>query len=231
MRAVRPTIAIVFGIFWMLTAAPPALAGGPTSVLLAAPGSNAVGLYNDDPEYAELVKLVDAYDTDVSGRSDGSQQRYAQGPFVTVTWMMHDTQVWRVDRIYYKAESEPWIYTVDNLRKSSHGRWHRSTDPEQLVDLLRKLDLTGGEYAGPLVPPVFASAPMLASPNELADPPDREGSDAREPAAAHTTDSDEGGWWWAGGGAAAGVIAGAGAVVLYPRVRQSRSRRQQLVDY
>ncbi len=231
----RLIVAILVGICCAVIVAVPARAGGPTSVLLAAPGSNAVGLYNDDPDYAELVDLIQAYDSDRSARPDDGRHLHAQGPYVTVTWMIHDVQVWRVDRIYYEAKNGPWIYTADNIRTSSRARWHQSTDPDKLVDLLERLELTGGEYAGRPVPPEFVDAPLLAGPGELAEPPDGSRSDDREhvaSSATRQTSSRVDDWWWAAGGGTAGVIVGAvGAAMVYPRLWRVRPKRQRLIDY
>ncbi|HLR84891.1 MAG TPA: hypothetical protein VK059_08060 [Nocardioidaceae bacterium] len=233
MRFIRPMIVIAFGILAIVAPSAPATAGGPTSALLVAPGSNAVGLYVDDQEYAELVELVDAYDTDVSGDPDDDPRKHAQGPFVTVTWMIHDTQAWRVDRIYYEADGGPWVHTVDNVRASSRERWHRSSDSGELRDLLDRLHLTDGEYVEPPSPAELAGPPLLAGPGELAKPSVSQSGEVREQEAAAPSRGaavDEAGWWWVGGGVAAGVLVGAGAIGLYPRTRRVRPKHQRPVD-
>jgi len=97
-----------------------AQAGGPTSVLLVVPGENrTAALYTGDPEYQELVSLLDAFNTATGtttppeGASDtgASGTDDISGPGVTLTWLIHDVSVWRVDRVYLSAENGPWVST------------------------------------------------------------------------------------------------------------------------
>lgn len=242
MRTVKLLAAAAVGLLFPLVFAAPASAGGPTSALLVAPDSNAVGLYNSDPEYEELSALVDS-DDQVKSSGNDRYGPHAEGPFITVTWMIHDVQVWRVDRIYYEADGGPWIYTIENqYNKQTTGVWHRSPHTDRLTELLQQLNLTDGEYAGPLVPPAFADEQAsLDSPDssgevkESADSRDHT-NEAAAPAASKTeppTTDDDGAarWWWAGGGVLTGLLVAAAIVRLYPILRSARPERQQLVDF
>ena len=93
-----------------LTAAP-AAAGGPTSALLSIPGAGSTAsLYYTDPEYDELANLVGVsepsgtFETELSGGHES-------GPGITITWLIHDVQPWRVDRVYLGGKDGPWIST------------------------------------------------------------------------------------------------------------------------
>lgn len=229
MRVVELLAAAAGGLLLALAFAAPARAGGPTSVLLAAAGSNAVGLYHNDPEYGELSDLVAVNDQDLPRNKDGLG--HGQGPFVTVTWLVHDVRVWRVDRIYYDAEGGPWIYTVNNLRRGAAGVWHRSADPEELVDLLQRLHLTGGEYAGPLARPAFRDERAMGGSSDPVDEPSEPVESTSDSAAESSTGDSVSDWWWAGGGVVAGALMGGAAMWLYPMARAGRPERQRLVDF
>jgi len=71
----------------------PAQAGGPTSVLLSAPGIPkvvATGYY--DKSYEELTLLVDGS----QGSNVPDLHSTMIGPSVRATWLIHDLTVWRV---------------------------------------------------------------------------------------------------------------------------------------
>jgi hypothetical protein len=97
-----------------------AAAGGPTSVLLVVPGEGrTASLYNGSAEYDKLAQLVGAFGTPTGSTTPpktaddlgASGTNDASGPGVTLTWLIHDVQVWRVDRVYLKADGGPLIST------------------------------------------------------------------------------------------------------------------------
>ena len=92
-------------------AAAPAAAGGPTSALLSIPGAGSTAsLYYTDPEYDELAGLVGV--NEPSGTFDGQESGgHEYGAGITVTWLVHDVEPWRVDRIYLGGKDGPWIST------------------------------------------------------------------------------------------------------------------------
>jgi hypothetical protein len=142
-----------------------ATAGGPTSVLLVVPGEGrTAALYNDNPDYQELADLVGAFGTSTgsstppAGADDqgASGTNDASGPGVTVTWLMHDVNVWRVDRIYLKAEGGPLISTQsttdDGDLWSEPALWHSAAARgKPLTELLDRLGVGNtGSPAGPV---------------------------------------------------------------------------------
>lgn len=131
-----------------VAAAGPAAAGGPTSVLMSSPVlGRTSSLYTDDAGYQALADYVDAFDSG-TGRS-GEPTAHAIGNEVTLTWLIHDVSVWRVDRVYADATGGPWIATQEAVGGttdfwSAPVRWHRSDQPKALMALLAAHGLTDG---------------------------------------------------------------------------------------
>ena len=87
----------------------PASAGGPTSAILSVPGEGkTASVYYTDAAYTELARLVGAEGMEVPGKIDDTGQSHESGPGVTVTWLIHDVQPWRVDRIYLNG----WVHNL-----------------------------------------------------------------------------------------------------------------------
>ena len=127
-------------------AAAPAAAGGPTSALLSIPGAGSTAsLYYTDPEYDELAGLVGV--NEPSGTFDGKESGgHEFGPGITVTWLVHDVEPWRVDRIYLGGKDGPWISTqVSDFGGASIWEspvlWHRPAAGARLTNLLDGLGL------------------------------------------------------------------------------------------
>ena len=104
-------------------------------------------LYTDDAGYQALADYVDAFDSG-TGRS-GEPTAHAIGDEVTLTWLIHDVSVWRVDRVYADATGGPWIATQEAVGGttdiwSAPVRWHRSDQPKALMALLAAHGLTDG---------------------------------------------------------------------------------------
>ncbi|MDF1602149.1 hypothetical protein PZ894_01165 [Nocardioides sp. YIM 152315] len=182
---------------------PPASAGGPTSALLSVPGEGrTASVYYTDPEYDRLADLVGA--NGGTGPADPSGRTHESGPGVTVTWLIHDVQPWRIDRVYLDAEGGPWISTqvMDGETGSiwdSPVVWHRAASGKELSLLLDRL-LT--DRTAPAPAPVRAEPPTSA------------------PAAASSAGSSApvDGVWWGLGGLAAGVL----LTVAWLRLRPTR---------
>lgn len=161
-----------------------ALAGGPTSALLASPQSDsATALYHTDAEYGRLLTLLGG-DSPAATASEPTPA--VGGPtYVTVTWLIHDVVIWRIDRIFLDAPGGPWAVTqsarpdegqaiAEGLFPGGSGVagavWHRPTDATALRSLLDGLDLTGepaqvGDAPVPGAPPPLGNTgPQLVDP-------------------------------------------------------------------
>jgi hypothetical protein len=192
-------LAVVLTAWVLVLLAPPgpASAGGPTSALLSVPGeARTASLYYTDDAYEQLAGLVD-----VGGSStvDGSGGSHESGTTVTVTWLIHDVEPWRVDRIYLGGEDGPWIATQEMVGDDtsiwdSPVTWHQPTDGKELILLL---DSLGVGQAGAVDEPVSPAEPGPAT-------------SARDRA------------WWALGGLAGGALLAAG----WTRLRSTRPDRR-----
>ncbi|AVH61206.1 hypothetical protein C4B68_15440 [Streptomyces dengpaensis] len=205
----------------VLLGAPPATAGGSTSVLVVSPESEEItALYYSDEEYEKLMQLLGTLGSGIReepkppglNTGDGSRQ-------INVTWMAHEVTPWRVDRVYPNTprSNEVWIYTATDMR-SLNGRWHKAKHPAEVRELFKKLGVTGtssGEGTEAMGP-----APSKTTENRSTAP-----ARTAQPNSTTAAAADDGtDWWWALPGAAAGALL---ARVRLPRKGEPR---QELRD-
>ena len=188
MRRRRAALVVLMIVLISLLVAGPASAGGPTSVLLVEPGTGrTASLYTGDADYEALAELVGAFDSPgVAGTSDPSGTSHEVGTVVTLTWLIHDVQVWRVDRIYLDAKGGTWISTQSDVSGSGTiwdipPVWHTAASGKELAALLDRLGVgpdprgggnaavTGGSTVGRgsgtvIVPPATTAAAVLKTP-------------------------------------------------------------------
>jgi hypothetical protein len=189
-RALLPTVFIILAT--MSIGAPPAQAGGPTSVLLVAPATaSSASLYYSDPNYDRLSRMVETSGKPIADSSAGLSGQH----WITVTWLLHDMTVWRVDRI---VTGTPFGVVVATYHADMTGRtnatpslesgatWHKAGDPTGLLAVLGDLKvLNVSDQASHDVPANETSrAPAVAAPHRPAVP----------------------GWKWGLGGLAAGAV-------------------------
>jgi hypothetical protein len=165
-RFARYTGGVAAAAMLMLLAPVSASAGGPTSVLLVSPARQATAsLYHSDEAYERLTKLLGD-----NPQADPAAPDLSGGPgsdAINVTWLIHDVQIWRVDRIFTDAKDGPWISTTlvpdGNSQFPDKGALHRASDPKELIALLSALRLLGSEpvpaIQGPK--PAAAEAPAV----------------------------------------------------------------------
>ena len=194
-------VLLVVSIMWF----EPAAAGGPTSALLSVPGEGkTTSLYYTDPEYDALAGLVGIESDTGTGQADQSGQvdrtgvDHANGPGVTVTWLIHDVTPWRVDHIYPEGDGAPWIATQltgdSGPTWDSPVVWHQPESGAELMALLDELGLADAAREADGFSGVAGAA--VAPPAEPA---------ADQPARAEP--SGIAGTWWALGGLVVGVLA------------------------
>ncbi|MEU6340496.1 hypothetical protein ABZ883_06030 [Streptomyces sp. NPDC046977] len=202
----------------VLTGAWPAAAGGPTSVMLVAPGSGkAAAIYTSSPDYATLYASVgpvaEAADPPSTSDVEAAGQRH-----VTVTWLIHDVSVWRVDFVYPDAAGGPWVHSrqVGDAGLPEQGAWHRAAQPKALSALLDRMGLMSPDKG------LGVSAPDY--PLGLGDDPATAAASA--PPAAAAVDSGGGDWWWSLPGLGAGLALGCAGTLLAPRLISRRTPRE-----
>lgn len=155
MRRCRAALAVLTITLTSLVVAGPASAGGPTSVLLVVPGTGqTASLYTGDADYEALAASVGAFEASgVAGTVDPSGTSHEHGTGVTLTWLIHDVEVWRVDRVYVGADGGPWISTQSVAGGSgtiwdSPVVWHTAARGKELAALLDRLGVSPGSPAG-----------------------------------------------------------------------------------
>ena len=149
MRRSREALAVLTIVLISLLVAGPASAGGPTSVLLVVPGTGqTASLYTSDADYAALAELVGTFEAPGSTGTVGpTTPSPAFGTGVTLTWLMHDVWVWRVDRVYLDADGGPWISTQTatdgaSTITDSPLAWHTAARGKELAALLDRLGVS-----------------------------------------------------------------------------------------
>jgi hypothetical protein len=254
-RVARLLAALAVVATGIVVAAHPALAGGPTSALLVSPSTGrAAALYYSDPEYDQLFTALGGYDPTsdpaVAPTPGGVEPSVPGAAYVTVTWLIHDVSVWRIDRIFLTADA-PVIVTElsDGDQNVASGMypgeagddravWHAAPDPVALLALLSTLDLvnpaqprTAGDSDAADSDAVGVGAAAnsgnaaysgsAAAGNAAAG--DAAAAADRTAEAAATIDPTVGpglAWWWALTGAAVGIVLTAAAVRFVPAIRR-----------
>jgi hypothetical protein len=168
---------------------------------LSIPGSGQTSsLYYSDPEYDELSRLVGA--SEPSGTFGGTQSDdgHASGAGVTITWLIHDVEPWRVDRVYPGRNGEVWISTQVNLGGSIWEApvvWHQPENGARLAALLDELGL-GEETVTDTSVGDVADAPVEQVGPETSTP-----QTVRDQEAGSTWPANAG---WAAGGLVGGAV-------------------------
>ncbi|MFW6090407.1 MAG: hypothetical protein ACODAF_00945 [Actinomycetota bacterium] len=136
-----------------------ATAGGPTSVLVANPGTGeAAALYVSDDRYGTLQDALAP-----AAGTETAPDNLRGGPGTTainVTWMWHDVTVWRVDRVRVDVQGGPWVLTNQSDGSDpesfwANTSWHKAAHPDGLLDVLSSLgvlnevDASGTDAAEP----------------------------------------------------------------------------------
>jgi hypothetical protein len=140
-------------IGWTLSSSA-AYAGGPTSVLMTNPQLGRAGaLHVQNPAYDRLSAAVgDDEATGDLGAPGGLNP--GAGQELRLTWLIHDMQIWRIDRLHLTGHDGIWVETVENLTGSGDvfdrpARWHRPKDERTLVAMLTGAGLLGADPAPP----------------------------------------------------------------------------------
>lgn len=146
-------LALVLGALGWAGLTPTAYAGGPTSVLLVNPGRPQVtAAYYTDSRYAALAAAVGEGQTGPSAPPPGDTEG---GDEVRLAWLIHDVQIWRVDRVHLTGDGV-WVETVVDINDRGDvfdrpAVWHRPADEAALTGILTEAGVLGDE--SPASPP------------------------------------------------------------------------------
>ena len=211
----RAALTVLAVLVMSVLVAGPAAAGGPTSVLVVESDTRtAASLYYTDADYESLAGLVGAASpSGIVGEVDRSGATHEFGSGVTLTWLIHDVAVWRVDRIFVEAKGGPWISTQLVMNDSgsvydSPVTWHTAADGPKLTALLDRVGIgagSGASVGGDAAAVTGGDAPAPAAPPQ---------PEASQPA--DTGSNGAGGLLWGLSGLALGAALALAAVRLLP---------------
>jgi hypothetical protein len=158
-------VAMLLGAIGWAIAPLTAHAGGPTSVLMTNPeNGRASALHITNADYERLSAAVGQATGEVeppSGLSPGGEE-------VRLTWLIHDVQVWRIDRVHLTRQDGIWIETVEDLSGDRYvfdqlSRWHRPQNDKALMALLSQAGLLSADSAPSSPPDPDDSSPVTAA--------------------------------------------------------------------
>ncbi|NGO12289.1 hypothetical protein G5C60_32945 [Streptomyces sp. HC44] len=218
MRRVRELAAaagaLAAALALVLTGAPTAVAGGPTSVLLVSPNSGeTASLYNSDEGYMRLRDLLPEEGRELDKAQEKPPDLKSIGRRINVTWLIHDVTPWRVDMVHPDVAGSRGVWILTQLRIQRDGSkppeeiWHRAKNPDELRGLLTDLGVMSKHPEGTNPD----SGPKEPSDDTSAAAPAGAGEPPVTAAAAGTDDGTD--WWWAIPGLVAGAVL---ALVLRP---------------
>jgi hypothetical protein len=195
MRRILATVVLALAALVVLP--PGAGAGGPTSVIVTQPGVSAGALYFQDEAYETLAALLPEDDTRGKSFPPGGAVEY------NLTWLIHDVEPWRWDRVAVLGDGSAWVST--SLTESGTAGWQPlGRAAEEVVAIIDGVLETG------TAPTVVTAAPepAAASPTPAA---------ADEPSWFSLS-----GWRWALPGVLLGLVVG---VVAARRPRDAEPRQ------
>lgn len=138
------TLALVAGLF--VISLPSAVAGGPTSVLLAnyETGRSAAAL-NGSSVYTELQSILgDENPPAKSSPPPGGVKE--SGAVVRLVWLIHDVSPWRIDNVHVVGEDvwvETFLHTSGTDPYAGSPTWHQPARGADLVTSLTALGVLG----------------------------------------------------------------------------------------
>jgi hypothetical protein len=165
-------IALLLGTLGWASVTPTAHAGGPTSVLLTNPNlGRATALHVQNPDYDRLFAAVGEQVTGPEQPPSG----VGSSDEVRLTWLIHDMQIWRIDRVHLTGGDGIWLETVTDLAGTGDvfdraARWHRPKDGHALAVLLSTAGLLVANPAPSTAAKPDGSSPVTAASSAPAQP-------------------------------------------------------------
>jgi hypothetical protein len=215
---------------WSASAAAPAQAGGPTSVLMTSPATGrAHALYYSDRAYERLASAVGGFGAESGSAAKPPSVVDDFGSEIRLTWLIHDMSIWRIDRVYMSAKDGTWIETVVTVDGGDifdrAGSWHRAADLPLLMASLKAAGLLAGSARvtgdpTSMAPPAAVPTVVQGAPTVVQTAPVPVVATSRAPVPVPALIA---------GAAAAGLAVGAVAALLLARPRTRRSRPPRVV--
>jgi hypothetical protein len=167
MKLRRILVALLLALLAVGIAPPSAYAGGPTSVLMSNPDQQrAAAAYYSDSVYEDLTAGVGEGQTGPNAAPAGLAA--GGGEDVRLTWLIHDVQIWRIDRIHLTSADGMWIETVVNIGEQNiwdaPAHWHRPADEAALLAALSSAGLLGDSGPAPTEAPAAATEATVPTP-------------------------------------------------------------------
>lgn len=130
---------------------PPAMAGGPTSVLVAnyTTGRAAAVLYTN-PAYSELQSIL-GDETRPAAEKPPAGLSESGNATVRMVWLIHDVSPWRIDNVHVQGK-DVWVETyLDASGADPYAGqpiWHRPARGADLLTTLTTLGVVGSAGSG-----------------------------------------------------------------------------------
>ena len=171
MRRLIALVAALAAALLVLTA-PPASAGGPTSVLIVNyEGSRAAGALTGSAAYDNLSRALDAMNPPQGEATSPGAFMDAQ---IRLTWMIHDVTPWRIDALALDGD-EVWVTTTMSPNGGGTAEptatRHRPKDAALLIDTLASLGVIDSATPGALQGSAGAATPGASEPGQVAAEP------------------------------------------------------------
>jgi hypothetical protein len=167
MKLRRILVVLLLALLAVGVAPLPAYAGGPTSVLMSNPNEQrAAAAYYSDSVYEQLADAVGEGQTGPNAAPAGLAA--GGGEDVRLTWLIHDVQIWRIDRIHLSSADGMWVETVVDLGDrdiwDTPAHWHRPADEAALLAALSTAGLLGDSGPAPTEAPAAEAEAAVPTP-------------------------------------------------------------------
>lgn len=162
-------LVITFAAGLLVLAAPPASAGGPTSVLIVNhDGFRAAGALTGSRAYEDLSRALDTMNPPVGEATPPGGFMDAN---IRLTWMIHDVTPWRIDAVTIDGD-EVWVSTTmtpEGGGGDQGGTRHKAKDADLLIATLGALGILGDTSrstpSASNPPPAAAGTPAAGYPD------------------------------------------------------------------
>lgn len=210
MRALSVMVGILLATIAAPLTAPNAVAAGPTVALITWPDGSTEAVHYTDSSYTALFGAV----ADPTSSYLPPTPAAPGGAAVTITWLLHEAQPWRIDQVYPDEPGGPVIATRSLQQAEAAGldaptnlleltpQLHTTSQSTVLVALLEQLK-QGNKSSSPIIILTKIPVETVATPAPAAQREPAEPNDVR--------------LWWGMAGLLLGVLATTAAHRIHTR--------------